>query len=65
MHKVGTPIRHRVQDVRNEDYYWLPWDESMELAKKEEPKEKQVKSPAYVVSTRVPFVRRLNPVFIS
>ena len=45
MHKVV--IRHQIHDVRNEDYYWLPWDESMKPAKKDEPKEK-AKKPAYV-----------------
>ena len=33
MHKTGDLIRHEMHDVRNEDYYWLRWYESMEAAK--------------------------------
>lgn len=45
----GWVIRHKVQDVRNEDYYWLPWDESMEPSKKEAQTEKEVKKAVYVL----------------
>lgn len=45
-------IRHQVHDVRNEDYYWLPWDKSMEPAKEEgqEPRVENAKAkkPGYV-----------------
>ena len=51
MHK-GV-IRHQILDVRNEDHYWLPWDESMELAKKEEPKKEKAKKPVYVSISRL------------
>lgn len=51
MHKVV--IRHQIHDVRNEDYYWLPWDESMKSAKKKEPKKKKAKKPVYVSISRL------------
>lgn len=55
-HKVRRMIRHQVHDVRNEDYYWLPRDESMEPAKKEgqEPRVEiaKAKKPGYVPISR-------------
>ena len=47
----GRVIRHKIHDVRNEDYYWLPWDVSMESSMKEEfKKKKKTKKPVYVSS---------------
>jgi len=45
MRKTGDLVRHEIHDVRNEDYYWLPWDKSMEAARKEERKKKKAKKP--------------------
>jgi len=42
--------------VRNEDYYWLPWDESMKPAKKkkkEEVSEEKATKPVYVSISRL------------
>ena len=51
-------VRHQIRDVRNEDYYWLPWDESMIPAKKnakkkEELSEEKAKKPVYVSISRL------------
>ena len=57
MHKGGV-IRHQIHDVWNEDYYWLPWDESMEPAKKEEQEPRVYVSLDLSISR--PFVRLLK-----
>ena len=54
----GGVIRHQIHDVWNEDYYWLPWDESMEPAKKEEQEPRVYVSLDLSISR--PFVRLLK-----
>ena len=47
-------IRHQIHDVRNEDYYWLPCNESMKPAKKkEELSEEKAQKPVYVSISRL------------